>query len=63
MPGYSPTGALALSGRTFPALVVTCTTCGFMAPINAVKAGLHPVDNAKEVETSESASPPAGEAS
>lgn len=40
IPGYAPNAALGLSGLTFPILVVTCQICGFVVPINAIRAGV-----------------------
>lgn len=40
LPGFAHGGSLGMSGNTFPAVVMTCQTCFFMAPINAILAGL-----------------------
>jgi len=44
VPGYDASALIAYSGRSFPALVITCTVCGFMVPINAIRAGVIPAD-------------------
>lgn len=47
MHGYSREGALSLSEVTFPVIIVTCTTCGFMVPVNAIVAGVLPVQGSE----------------
>jgi hypothetical protein len=44
LPGYEATGFLSNSGRSFPAVIVTCTICAFMVPVNAIRAGIIPPD-------------------
>jgi hypothetical protein len=47
IPGYAAAAALGLSGLTFPILIVTCQTCGFIVPINAIRAGVIEPDSAE----------------
>jgi hypothetical protein len=44
IPGYAPGAPFGSSGLTFPVLIVTCQVCGFIVPINAIKAGVVEAD-------------------
>ena len=45
--GYGGDNLIAVD-YTYPALVVTCSQCGFMVPLNAIKAGVVPPDTASD---------------